>query len=43
MFQIKVVERIKTDILRTILSFSESRTVYEIMWKNMVETDRSWQ
>ena len=39
MFQTKVVEKIK---IRFIISniFLEDLTVYEIMWKNMVEQDR---
>jgi hypothetical protein len=40
MFQIKVVEEIETLILRSITFFSENRTVYEIMWKNMAEAER---
>jgi len=41
MFQIKVVEKIKTDILRSILSSFESRAIYEIMWKKKtVKADR---
>ena len=39
MFQAKVVEIIKTHILCSI-TFSENRSVYEIIWKNMVEPDR---
>jgi len=34
-FQPKVVENIKTHILRSLALF-ENRTVYEIMWKNSV-------
>jgi hypothetical protein len=35
----KVVEKIKTHL--TFKNFSsENRSVYEIMWKNMVELDR---
>jgi len=41
MFQTKVVEEIKTDIVFSIFFFfSENRAVYEIMWKKMVEPDR---
>ena len=40
MVQTKVVEKIKTHILGFITFFSENRTVYEIMWKNIVERDR---
>jgi len=37
----KVVEKIKTHILCSIILFSKNCNVYEIMWKNMVEPDRS--
>jgi hypothetical protein len=37
MFQIKVVEKIKTHILCSITFFFEDHVVYEIMWKNMVQ------
>jgi hypothetical protein len=40
MFQTKVVEKIKTHILCSVMLFSENRAVYEIMWKNMVERGR---
>jgi len=40
MFQKNVVEKIKTHILRSITFFSDSRTIYEIMWKNMAERGR---
>jgi len=44
MFQTNVVEKIKTHILFSItppLSFSlENRAVYQIMWKNNVESGR---
>jgi len=42
MFQTKFVEKITIHVF--ILSnfpFSENRAVYEIIWKNIVETDRS--
>jgi hypothetical protein len=39
MFQIKVVDKTKTQILFSITS-STNRAVYEIMWKNMVERGR---
>jgi hypothetical protein len=39
MFQTKVVEKLETQILGSI-NFSENRTVYEIMWKNIVKPDR---
>ena len=38
MFQIKVVEKIKTHFT-TNNFFSENRAVYEIMWKNIVEPE----
>jgi hypothetical protein len=34
----KVVEKIKTYIMVNIFFFFENRTVYEIMWRNMVES-----
>jgi hypothetical protein len=37
MSQTKVVERIKTGILCSIVSSPENRVFYEIMWKNTVE------
>ena len=42
MLQTKVVEKIKTHILCSVTSFFffENRAVYEIMWKNIVESDR---
>ena len=39
MFQTKVAKKIKTHILCSEV-FSENRAVYEIMWKNVVETSR---
>jgi hypothetical protein len=39
MFQIKFVEKIKKHILRLINFFCENRAVYEIMSKNLVESD----
>jgi len=41
MFQIKVVEKIKTHILCSIIFFFNKRAVYEKMWKNIVEWGRS--
>jgi len=35
----KNVDKIKTHILCSV-TFSENRAVYELIWKNMVETDR---
>jgi hypothetical protein len=40
MFRTKVVEKIKTDILCSILFVSGNRAVYEIMWENIVELSR---
>jgi hypothetical protein len=40
MFEAKV-EKIKTHVLCPITFFSEIRAVYEIIRKNMVETDRT--
>jgi len=40
-FQIKLVRNINTHILRS-LTFSESRAVYELMWKNMVIQYGAW-
>jgi hypothetical protein len=39
MFQTKVIEIIKTDILCSVNVF-ENRVVYEVMWRNAVDTDR---
>jgi hypothetical protein len=39
MFQIKVVEKIKTNILHSI-TFSENRYICEVTWKNIAELDR---
>jgi len=39
MFQRKIVEKIKTDILCSV-KFSENRAFYEIIWKNTVEPGR---
>jgi len=40
MFQTKVVEKIKTHILGSVIFFSENRAIYEIMWENVVERGR---
>jgi len=40
MFQAKVVEKIKTQILYSV-TFSENRAVYEIMRENMIERDKT--
>ena len=42
MFQKKCVEKIKPHILSPIIFFffPGNRTVYEIMWKNLVQTER---
>jgi hypothetical protein len=38
MFQLKVVGNIKTHfVFSNIFIFSENRTVYQIMWKNVIE------
>ena len=39
-FQVKVVEKIKTHILCSVTFFPRNRAVCEIMWKNMVEPER---
>jgi hypothetical protein len=46
MFQTEFVEKIKTHILCSIITpppfpFPENRAAYEIMWKNMVQPDRT--
>ena len=40
MFHTKIVEKIKTHISYSIPFFFENHTVYEIMWKNIVDPDR---
>ena len=40
MFQTNVVEKMKTNILRSMNSF-ENRASYKIMWKNMLGPNRS--
>ena len=40
MFQIEVVEKIKTHILYPVTFFFENCAVYEIMWENIVWRDR---
>ena len=37
----KVVEKIKTHLLFSITFFSEKHPIYEVIWKNKVEPDRS--
>jgi len=37
MFQIEVVEKIKTHILCSVTFFLKNRDIYKITWKNMVE------
>jgi hypothetical protein len=39
-FQVKVLEKIKAHILYSIIFPFENRAVYEIMWKNIVQSDR---
>jgi len=41
MFHTKVVQKIKTLILFAVTFFSKNRAIDEIMWKNMVEANRS--
>jgi hypothetical protein len=38
MFQIKVVEKVKVHILCSV-TFSDSRAVYEIVWKNVLGSE----
>jgi hypothetical protein len=38
MFQTKVVENIKTHISCSMIFYSENRAVYEIIWKNIVDS-----
>jgi len=40
MFQTKVVEKMKIHVLCS-ATFPENRTVFDIMWKNLVEPDTS--
>jgi hypothetical protein len=40
MFQTKVVEKIKTHILCSVIFFFENRAVSEVMWKDIVERGR---
>jgi len=40
MIQTKVVEEIKTDNLCSIFFLTETRAVYEMTWKNVVEPER---
>ena len=35
----KVVEKFETHTLSSIIFFTENRSIYEKMWKNMVEPD----
>ena len=39
-FQTNIIERIKTHILCSVTLFLENRGIYEIMCKNIVESDR---
>ena len=41
MFETKVLEKIKTHILCCHFFFTENRVIYEIIWENMVESDKS--
>jgi len=40
MFQTKVVDKIKTHILYSIIFFPKNCAIYEVMWKNSVELVR---
>jgi len=40
MFQTKSVEKIKTHFMFNNFSFLLNRTVYEIVWKNILQPDR---
>jgi len=40
MFQKQVIEKVQTHILASVF-FSVYRTVYEIMWKNILQPHRS--
>jgi hypothetical protein len=40
MFEIKVVEKVKTRVLSSVIFFSSENHVYEIMWKNIVQPNR---
>ena len=42
MFQIMFVGKIKRGILCSITGFSENRALYEIMWENMIQPERSF-
>ena len=39
-FQKNIIDKIKTLVTINISFFSENRTIYVIMWKNIVEPDR---
>ena len=41
MFQIKFVEKIKTHVLCSLTFFFENRVVYGIMWKNVVQPNKT--
>jgi hypothetical protein len=40
MFQITIVEKFKTHVLRSVTFFLENLALCEIMWKNIVQPDR---
>ena len=40
-FHTKVAQKIKTQFMFNNIFFPQNRTIYEIMWKNMVEPDSS--
>jgi len=39
-FHTRVVDKIKTHILYSIMFFLNNHAIYDIMWANMVEADR---
>jgi hypothetical protein len=41
MFETEVVDKIETHVLFSIIFFFETRAVCDIMWKNMVQPDRT--
>jgi len=41
MFQTKVSDKIITSILYPITFFSENRVVYKILWRNVLQPDRT--
>jgi hypothetical protein len=41
MFQTNIVEKITAHILCSVTQFSKNRTLYEIIWKNTIQPDRT--